>query len=616
MAPAGDIPDTDSRRTQVKYAYVWLAAALCLLPANPGPARTSAPASQPGPHRSPADVAVLPGGRLALSANQTSDSASLVDLRDGKVLDEKPCGHKPAAVACSADGTRAAVSNLWSGTLTLLEVRGDALRPAGEVRVGHLPRGLVFAPGGDRLHVALSGADEVAEVDWPTRAVVRRLPAAGEPRRVVLSADGRYLAAASGRSAQVRCWDASPGKLLWERSIHDAFNLHGLTLSPDGKSLVTTQVHDHHHTIARNTIENSWALDSRLARMAMGPAGARGEFDQVAVDQRGRAVGDPCAVAFSAKGDWLAATAAGTQELLVLRSASVPWAGSEPPDFLDSSLAVDEGKFRRVALGGRPLAVQFTGHRAVVANYLLDALQVVDVAAGKVERTVALGGPAAPSLARRGEAIFYDARRSHHQWFSCHTCHPDGHTSGRTFDTLNDESYGNPKMTPTLRGVARTGPWTWHGWQKDLGAAVEKSMTETLFGPRPTADDVRAVVAFLGTLDHPPNPHRGAGGTPGAAAGRGESLFRGKAGCVRCHKGADYTSPKTYDVKLESDGSPYEEWNPPSLRGVCDRGPYLHDGRADTLDELLRTAHAPEKLGGEALTPEERRDLVDFLKSL
>jgi cytochrome c peroxidase len=69
-------------------------------------------------------------------------------------------------------------------------------------------------------------------------------------------------------------------------------------------------------------------------------------------------------------------------------------------------------------------------------------------------------------------------------------------------------------------------------------------------------------------------------------------------------------------VKLEADGSPYLRWNPPSLRGLWDRGPYLHDGRAATLDDLLRGPHAPEKLGGEALTPAERDDLIAFLRSL
>ena len=101
-----------------------------------------------------------------------------------------------------------------------------------------------------------------------------------------------------------------------------------------------------------------------------------------------------------------------------------------------------------------------------------------------------------------------------------------------------------------------------------------------------------------------------------AAAQRGQALFQGKARCARCHQGEHYTSSKNYDVKIEADDSPYLLWNPPSLRGVHDRGPYLHDGRANTLEDVLRFSHAPEKLGGQALTPEERRDLIEFLKSL
>jgi cytochrome c peroxidase len=100
------------------------------------------------------------------------------------------------------------------------------------------------------------------------------------------------------------------------------------------------------------------------------------------------------------------------------------------------------------------------------------------------------------------------------------------------------------------------------------------------------------------------------------AAVRGQALFEGKARCARCHKGDDYTSGRNYDVKLEPDGSPYLLWNPPSLRGLHDRGPYLHDGRARSLDDMLRTHRAPEKLGGEALTDDERRDLVAFLNAL
>jgi cytochrome c peroxidase len=562
------------------------------------------------------DVALLPGGRLVVTANHTSDSLSLVDLKAGKVLTELPCGRKPVDVACSADGRHVAVSNLWSGTLSLFDVEDTALKSAGTLAVGVQPRGLIFSPKG-QLYVALSGSDEVIALDWGSRKITRSWPAPREPRHLALSADGRWLAAASSRSAQVRLWDLKADKLAWTRKIEDAFNLRGLTFTPDGKSILCAHCVRRSFPVSRENIDKGWVMDSRLTRLPLDPK-AEPALEQVALDKHGQAVGDPHGVAFDPSGRSLTVTAGGTHELLIFQASALPWTGGDPGDFLHESLAKNDGKFRRLPLEGRPLALAFLPNstQAVIANYLRDALQIVDVRAGKVVRTIALGGPARPSLARQGEALFYDARRSHNHWFSCHSCHVDGHTCGLNFDTLNDDSYGNPKLTPSLHGVTRTGPWTWHGWQKDLGAAVEKSYVETMFGPKPTTDEVRAVVAFLGTLEHPPNPHRLAGNKLSPAAKRGQTLFEGAAKCTRCHTPPEYTSENNYDVKLEADGSPYRRWNPPSLRGLWQRGPYLHDGRAATLDELLREPHAPEKLGGKTLTPAQRQDLIAFLKSL
>jgi hypothetical protein len=585
------------------------------------PGRGNGPAPPAEKHRSPIDLAVLPGGKRALTANHTADSVSLVDLEQGKVLAEQPCGRKPAAVACSADGTRAAVGNFWSGTVTFLEIAEERLKPAGEVAVGPQPRGLVFAADGKTVHAAVAGADEVVGIDWGSGKITRRLAAPREPRHLALSADGKRLVAASTRSGEVRCWAADTGKLLWERHIEDAFNLRGLAFTPDGQSVVCAHVVRREFPVSRENIGEGWVIDSRLTRLALA-ADARPDSWQIALDTRGRAVGDPDGVAFSpgednprAIGRRLAVTAGGTHELLLFDAAAVPWSAAAPGDFIDGRLAEGGQKFRRIELGGRPLALAFLegGDRVAVANYLLDAVQIVDVKEGKLLRTISLGGPKELSLARKGESLFHDARRSHNQWFSCHTCHVEGHTCGLNFDTLNDDSYGNPKLTPTLRNVAKTGPWTWHGWQQDLGAGVKKSFTETMFGPRPTADEVKAVVAFLETLEHPPNPNRG---LHGEAVRRGQAVFAGKGRCARCHKGEQYTSDGVYDVKLEPDGSPYRLWNPPSLLGVWDRGPFLHDGRAKTLADVLEKDHAPEKLGADALTPDERRDLIVFLRSL
>jgi cytochrome c peroxidase len=278
-----------------------------------------------------------------------------------------------------------------------------------------------------------------------------------------------------------------------------------------------------------------------------------------------------------------------------------------------------QDRFRRIALGGRPLAVAFpdrSSNRAVVVNHLNDAIQVVDISSGTLVRTIPLGSPLQKSPARQGEEMFYDARRSHNQWFSCHTCHVDGNTCGLNFDTLNDASYGTPKLTPPLYNVTRTGPWTWHGWQKDLAAGVAKSLTQTMFGPEPTKEETAALVAFLDTLTPPPNPNRKPDGSLTLPAERGKKLFHGQAGCVRCHRGTFYTSAGLYDVGLEPDGSPYKLWNPPSLLALHQRGPYLHDGRARSLDELLQTHHTPAMLGGKKLTAQERLDLIAFLLSL
>ncbi len=548
--------------------------------------RPAAPAAPPERHRSPVDVTVLPDGRARSTANHSADSVSLVDLDAGTVLAEVPCGRRPVAVVVSADGRRAAVSNHWSDSVTLLDVGDAGLKTVAEVAVGRLPQGIVFAPDGRRLFAA--AGDEIVEIDWVRRRVVQRWAAPGGPRSLALSADGRRLAASSDRTAEVRLWDADSHKLLGERTIDEGFNLRGLSFTPDGGSLVFAHLINKAKNVSLRNIEEGWLMGGRLSRVPIKTNGLE-DAERIALDTRGAAVGDPHGIAFGDRGRTLALTAAGTQELLLFQTAALPWnAGGDPGDLIDSSLALNDGKMRRIPIGGRPMGVAVTpdGKKAAVANALLDAVQVVDLETGRIVRTVPLGGPRELSAARRGEALFYDARRSHHRWLSCSTCHVDGHTNGQNWDTLNDDSFGNPKLTPTLRGVTGTGPWTWHGWQTDLGAAVEKSFTETMYGPKPTADEVRDVIAFLGTLEHPPRPallkeRR-------EVVERGRLLFEGKARCARCHAAPEYTTPRNYDVKMESDGSPFKLWNPPSLRGVAERGPFLHDGRATTLDEVLR----------------------------
>jgi cytochrome c peroxidase len=348
------------------------------------------------------------------------------------------------------------------------------------------------------------------------------------------------------------------------------------------------------------------------------PLGEAGPREAISLDPRGKAFGDVDGLSLSPDGTTLAVTAGGTHEMVLLQQPLRFLSYGGPGDHIEPDLLSDPARFRRIPLGGRPLAVRWApdGKTLVVANYLGNSVQVVDAAEGKLIRTIALGGPEAPSLARRGEALFLDAARSFGQWYSCNTCHVEGHTNGGSFDTFNDKKYNVLKKTLSLRGVAQTPPYTWHGWQPDLKDSIHESSLNSMQGSEPASEDLDALVAYMKTLDWVPSPHRQSGGALTAQARRGEAVFAAK-GCDTCHPGPDYTNRGVYDVGLGGPNDALEGFNPPSLRNVYNRAPFLHDGRAQTLEEVLSEHHRPSKLTGKPdLTPGEQADLVAFLRSL
>ncbi len=304
----------------------------------------------------------------------------------------------------------------------------------------------------------------------------------------------------------------------------------------------------------------------------------------------------------------------------MFRLTDLPLRTDGPGDHLKPEIARDSDRFFRVPLGGRPMGVRFdrAGHRVYVANYLANAVQVVSLDERRVERTIELGRSTEPSLARRGEVIFHDAHRSTDGWYSCHSCHYEGDTNAVTMDTKNDGSIGTYKMVLSLRNISHTGPWFWHGWQKNLREALGKSLSGTMQGPAPTDDDVRAVEAYLAALPQPPNSRRASDGDISAEAKRGQRVFESAAaGCATCHSGPYFTDGEVHDVGLASEYDKYDGYNTPSLVGIANRAGYLHHGRAQSLEDLLTDLHRPSKVSGmRDLEPAELADLVAYLRTL
>jgi hypothetical protein len=113
-----------------------------------------------------------------------------------------------------------------------------------------------------------------------------------------------------------------------------------------------------------------------------------------------------------------------------------------------------------------------------------------------------------------------------------------------------------------------------------------------------------------------------------AAAGRGESLFRTKAGCATCHqspqftdvlRGPDRTVPFLhYPAEVGMDPAYAQrtatgKYRTTPLRGLWQHPPYFHDGSAPDLPAVVNHYDRLFRLN---LSAAEKADLVEFLKSL
>ena len=590
-------------------------------------ATAARPADDPpaSAYRSPVALALSADGSRLLTANQGAGTVSLVDPVAGKVLAEIPTGDKPAGVAFSKDGKRAVVSHWYGYDVAVLDVSADGLTVAGRVEVGPEPRGVAVSPDGKTAYAAVGVANEVVRIDLDGRKVTGRLAVGREPRGLAVSPDGSRLLVGNARSQDVSVIDTAAWKV--ERTMPvDGDNLRQVTISADGKTGYLADMKNRRFATTANNIDRGWVLGQRLTQL---PLDGSDEFMTLSLDPQGRAAGDAYGMAVSGDGKYLAVGLGGTHEVMIFRTDKkrLPWRLGGSRDLLAAELLNNDGRLRRVATGGRPMELAFApdGKTLYAANYFADAVQVIDAETAKVVRTIPLGGPSEVSLVRRGEMLFHDATRSSNQWYSCATCHSDGHTNGLDFDTLNDGRMDlsnahlrSRKKVPTLRGVARTGPWTWHGWQTSLDEAMIESFTKSMQGKRPSADEVKAIVAYIGTLEFPRNPYRDKDGGLTPEAKRGEAVFRSaKAACNTCHAGPEFTDGKVHVAGLEESDDAYRGYNPPSLRGIYDKDPYMHDGRAKTLRDALTGPHNPDAVTGLGeLTGEELSDLVAYLKSL
>ncbi len=122
-------------------------------------------------------------------------------------------------------------------------------------------------------------------------------------------------------------------------------------------------------------------------------------------------------------------------------------------------------------------------------------------------------------------------------------------------------------------------------------------------------------------------------------AKRGMTLYKGKARCILCHNGPNFTDNQFHNLgvpqvgPLKVDLGRYEvtrrdrdrgAFKTPTLRSITETAPYMHDGAFKTLEEVVafynvgggKNEHLSPLIKPIGLNPEESADLVAFLKAL
>ena len=154
------------------------------------------------------------------------------------------------------------------------------------------------------------------------------------------------------------------------------------------------------------------------------------------------------------------------------------------------------------------------------------------------------------------------------------------------------------------------------GIRESAQQAVRSGIKNVLYS-QPREEDVFALEKYLRAMAPVKSPILSDDSKRESIQRGRELFFNSSVGCARCHNGRFFTNNKLFDVgtmnSLDSNG----KFDTPTLLEIWRTAPYLHDGSAATLHEVLKEKNTTDRHGKTShLSDKEINDLEDFLLSL
>ncbi|MDG2222176.1 MAG: c-type cytochrome [Rubripirellula sp.] len=614
----------------------------------------SATASATADYRSPISLVSSPDGLVVYASDQTSGSLVILDAAKMTKRNEIPLRGNPRGIALSGDGSTLYVAEHGAGSVAVIDtIKQDVIT---RISVGKSPTSVAIANETKRLYVGNQNRHSISVIDLaetPAR-MIKEIPVVREPSSVAVTPDEQRVVVANllalGRgtdprlSAELCIINAETLELSATVKLPPGSTMvQGVCVSPDGNWAYAV------HGLGRfnlpiTQLERGWVNTFALSIIDIAHGTRQATM---LLDDLTQGAADPHSVICSQDGSQLWISHTGVHEVSTidigliheLLNGRVPEELASLQDGTQANIWVQiqqdsekiadlendltalyiAGAIRRSRTGGtgpRGLALSKNGRDLFVANYYSGSVAVLDTTTGKPRGSISLGPQPERNAIRRGEIIFHDATHAFQRWHSCASCHAnEGRIDGLRWDFLGD-GIGNPKDTLSLLHMDKTEPMNRRATMESAYDCARGGLESTNMIV-PTGQEVDDLFAYLSSLRPLPSPHLTLDGQLTEAAQRGKTLFEGKASCVKCHPAPYFTDNKMHNVGVLSANEPDGRYDTPSLIEAYRTAPYLHDGRALTLKDVLTASNEKKQHGrASALKADEIDDLVAYLLSL
>lgn len=484
----------------------------------------------------------------------------------------------------------------------------------------------VFDSDSNSLFLCNRWANKVTALDADTLDLKWAVPAIREPgsvildpvRKVLYVANCQPLAKATDEviNTYIQLLNPADGKQVKKIKMPTHCADHKeMVLSPDGRTIAF--VHDFAKTYQPSfQIEWAWINSSYVTFIDTETQAIR---YTVALDDVVHGAASPFAIDWTPNGETLLVTHTGTHELSVINYAGIDTQLSYQGkmSFYVDVQEVMKPIRQRVPLSGKgPRNFILLGDKVIVPGLYTDTLSVVDLANHNQVQSIELNPDYGLTQAQAGEMYFNDASRCFQNWQSCTGCHPDARADSFNWDLMND-GLGNPKNTKSLLFSHVTPPSMCSGVRPTAESAVRAGVHHILF-TQVIEEEALAMDEYLKSLRPLPSPYL-VDGKLSEKAEKGREIFRSKeVGCSSCHSGNFFTDMQMHDVGTACEmDAPQVEFDTPTLREVWRTAPYLHDGTAVTILDLLTTGNEKQLHGNtKSLSHEDLEALAEYVLSL